>query len=579
MQESRGNIQILSQANSMVKRTWRLLFRIVTLILLISIFVLSLIIVLQSTPGNLQSDVDIIRKELDELMENFETTSKSLLSVANQITYDVSVLTPIRQEATETNIIAKIKDHCKDRVVKGESTCTLSHKPLHDASFLNGFNKFYFTYRDNVQIRLNPLLDYPNFIPTATTPHGCIRIPSFSLSQTHWCYTHNTILRGCEDTASSKQYVSLGTLQTLENGDPYFKVEYSHYLNDRKNRKSCSVVAVLDGCLLYCVIMTKNETENFKDPQLATQLLTYISYNGTIKERIINPPGSSRDWVHISPGVGSGILYSNYIIFPLYGGLMENSMIYNNQSGKYFFPNSTKLPCSNKTSEKITGAKDSYTITYFSKRLIQSAFLICDLRQFLSEDCEILIPSNDHMLVGAEGRLYNIENNIFYYQRGSSWWPYPSLYRIKLNSNKKYLRIIEVKFTKIEIAPRPGNKDCPGNKACPKECITGVYQDIWPLSYPNTAFPHKKRAYYTGFYLNNSLARRNPTFYTADNLDYHQQERLGKFNLTAGYSTTTCFKQTTTARLYCLYILEVGDSVIGDFQIFPFLRSIDQAIT
>ena len=225
MQDSRGNTQIFSQANSMVKRTWRLLFRIVTLILLISIFVLSLIIVLQSTPGNLQSDVDIIRKELDELMENFETTSKSLLSVANQITYDVSVLTPIRQEATETNIIAKIKDHCKDRVVKGESTCTLGHKPLHDVSFLNGFNKFYFTYRDNVQIRLNPLLDYPNFIPTATTPHGCIRIPSFSLSQTHWCYTHNTILRGCKDTASSKQYVSLGTLQTLENGDPYFKVE------------------------------------------------------------------------------------------------------------------------------------------------------------------------------------------------------------------------------------------------------------------------------------------------------------------------------------------------------------------
>lgn len=578
MQDSHSNTQIFNQENSMVKRTWRLLFRIATLILLVSIFVLSLIIVLQSTPGNLQNDINIIRRELNELMENFETTSKSLLSVSNQITYDVSVLTPIRQEAIETNIISKIKDHCKDRVIKERGTCTMNRSPLHDVSFLKGINKFYFTYKDSMQIKFKSLLDYPNFIPTATTPHGCIRIPSFSLGQTHWCYTHNIILQGCADTAHSNQYVSLGTLQVLKNGDPYFKVEHSHYLNDGKNRKSCSVVAVPDGCLLYCVIMTKNETENFKDPQLATQLLTYISYNGTIKDRIINPPGSSRDWVHIAPGVGSGILYANYIIFPLYGGLTEKSVIHNNQSGKYFFPNSTKLQCRNSTVEKIKGAKDSYTITYFSGRLIQSAFLVCDLRRFLSEDCEILIPSNDYMMVGAEGRLYNIENNIFYYQRGSSWWPYPSLYRIRLNLSNKYPKITEIKFTKIEIAPRPGNKDCPGNKACPKECITGVYQDTWPLSYPNTAFPHLKRAYYTGFYLNNSLERRNPTFYTADNLDYHQQERLGKFNLTAGYSTTTCFKQTTTARLYCLYILEVGDSVIGDFQINPFLRLIDQTV-
>nr|UCZ51390.1 HN [Eptesicus fuscus orthorubulavirus] len=568
------NTDILDDYTAKFKRTWRTLFRCLMLVgvSLTLCMILIIIIKLPTCPDCKQNQQML--NIVTHLSKEFGGFSSSVVSMLNQITYGVTVLTPIKQNSMENAIISRVRDYCKMQVHINNTQDCINYEPLHDSEYLDGINKFFIPEQEGITLSFGPLLDYPNFIPTATTPHGCTRIPSFSLGNKHWCYTHNIILQGCADSSVSNQYVSMGSLQTLKSGLPFFKVTHAHYLSDGRNRKSCSIVAVPGGCLLYCMIVTKLEQEDYASLEPETQLLTFIGYNGTIFERSINPTSLKGNWATMVPGAGAGIFYYNKVIFPAYGGAISGSSVYQSETGKYLLKNSVKLPCSMSQQEKVSEAQNSYTLHYFSQRMIKSAFLICDWDQIYTTNCTILTPSNDQVFMGAEGRLYAIGDQIYYYQRGSSWWPFPALYHVVLNMSGQNPTLTSVTLKQIEVAPRPGMSTCPGNHACPQECITGVYQDIWPLSIPRDSTSESFKSFLTGMYLNDPLVRENPTFYLARNLGIIVEERFKEYHQIAAYSSTTCFVQTSTSKLYCVYLLEVGSATIGEFQIIPFLREI-----
>ncbi|KAA5711538.1 hypothetical protein F3G29_29310, partial [Klebsiella pneumoniae] len=88
-------------------------------------------------------------------------------------------------------------------------------------------------------------------------------IPSFSLTKTHWCYTHNVILNGCQDHVSSNQFVSMGIIEPTSAGFPSFRTLKTLYLSDGVNRKSCSISTIPGGCMMYCFVSTQPERDDY----------------------------------------------------------------------------------------------------------------------------------------------------------------------------------------------------------------------------------------------------------------------------------------------------------------------------
>ncbi|UBB42364.1 attachment glycoprotein [Wufeng Rhinolophus sinicus rubulavirus 1] len=571
-------LQMEDSVTHKIRNTWRTLYRFLTLTLIIISILFSIAIVSKLYDNDTAAQMEHISKMLNKFKEDQTAASKSLISLANQITYDVSVLTPIRQGTMETSIIGKVRDYCEiNTVPKGTESSAISCNgvsPLHGNEYLDGLNKFFLQPDYYSPLTFGPLIDYPNFIPTATTPHGCTRLPSFSLGTKHWCYTHNIILKDCLDDSISNQYVSMGSLQTLKNSAPFFKVHRSVYLSDGRNRKSCSITSIPLGCLLYCVILTQSEVQNYKSDQAEKQLLTLIMHNGTLLEKEIRPDTLNRDWAMLVPGVGSGVVYYDRVIFPAYGGVKQGSILYEQQKNRYLLASIPGSKCPSDKNKNIAEAKSSYILHYFADRLVQTTFLVCLLDNLMKSDCELITPSNDHVFMGAEGRLYTINNKLYYYQRGSSWWPYPAFFEIELIVNKTATFLTNMTFKQINTIARTGNEPCTGDNTCPKECITGVYQDIWPLNIPSNSKTDKRQSIFTGMFLNDKSIRRNPTFYISSNKALMVQDPFGKSNLKAAYSSTTCFTQTSLNKLYCLYIAEIGDATIGEFQVIPFLREI-----
>lgn len=147
----------------------------------------------------------------------------NILSVANQIIYNSAVALPLQLDTLESTLLTAIKSlHTSDKL---EQNCSWGAALINDNRYINGINQFYFSIAEGRNLTLGPLLNIPSFIPTATTPEGCTRIPSFSLTKTHWCYTHNVILNGCQDHVSSNQFVSMGIIEPTSAGFPSFRTD------------------------------------------------------------------------------------------------------------------------------------------------------------------------------------------------------------------------------------------------------------------------------------------------------------------------------------------------------------------
>lgn len=559
---------------SIPKRTCRIIFRTATILGICTLIVLCSsilheIIHLDVSSGLMNSD-DSQQGIIQPIIESL----KSLIALANQILYNVAIVIPLKIDSIETVILSALKDMHTGSM--SNANCTPGNLLLHDAAYINGINKFLALESYNGTPKYGPLLNIPSFIPSATSPHGCTRIPSFSLIKTHWCYTHNVILGDCLDFTASNQYLSMGIIQQSAAGFPIFRTMKTIYLSDGINRKSCSVTAIPGGCVLYCYVATRSEKEDYATTDLAELRLAFYYYNDTFIERVISLPNTTGQWATINPAVGSGIYHLGFILFPVYGGLINGTTSYNEQSSRYFIPKHPNITCAGNSSTQAAIARSSYVIRYHSNRLIQSAVLICPLSDMHTEECNLVMFNNSQVMMGAEGRLYVIGNNLYYYQRSSSWWSASLFYRINTDFSKGIPPIIEAQWVPSYQVPRPGVMPCNATSFCPANCITGVYADVWPLNNPeimsrNALNPNYR---FAGAFLKNESNRTNPTFYTASANSLLNTTGFNNTNHKAAYTSSTCFKNTGTQKIYCLIIIEMGSSLLGEFQILPFLREL-----
>nr|WEU70865.1 MAG: hemagglutinin-neuraminidase [Tiger orthorubulavirus] len=555
-----------------VRGTCRVLFRTTTLIFLCTLLALSISILYGSLITQKQIMSQAGSTGSNSRLGSITDLLNNILSVANQIIYNSAVALPLQLDTLESTLLTAIKSlQTSDKL---EQNCSWSAALINDNRYINGINQFYFSIAEGRNLTLGPLLNIPSFIPTATTPGGCTRIPSFSLTKTHWCYTHNVILNGCQDHVSSNQFVSMGIIEPTSAGFPSFRTLKTLYLSDGVNRKSCSISTVPGGCMMYCFVSTQPERDNYFSTAPPEQRIIIMYYNDTIVERIINPSGVLDVWATLNPGTGSGVYYLGWVLFPIYGGVIKDTSLWNNQANKYFIPQMVAALCSQNQATQVQNAKSSYYSSWFGNRMIQSGILACPLQQDLTNECLVLPFSNDQVLMGAEGRLYMYGDSVYYYQRSNSWWPMTMLYKVTITFTNGQPSAISAQNVPTQQVPRPGTGDCSATNRCPGFCLTGVYADAWLLTNPSSTSTFGSEATFTGSYLNSATQRINPTMYIANNTQIISSQQFGSSGQKAAYGHTTCFRDTGSVMVYCIYIIELSSSLLGQFQIVPFIRQV-----
>ncbi|BAV03984.1 hemagglutinin-neuraminidase [avian paramyxovirus 13] len=546
--------------------TWRLLFRILTIVLCLTSIGIGIPALIYSKEAATSGDID---KSLEAVKTGMSTLSSKIdesINTEQKIYRQVILEAPVSQLNMESNILSAITSLSYQ--IDGTSNSSGCGSPMHDQDFVGGINKEIWT-TDNVnlgEITLTPFLEHLNFIPAPTTGNGCTRIPSFDLGLTHWCYTHNVILSGCQDYSSSFQYIALGVLKISATGHVFLSTMRSINLDDERNRKSCSISATSIGCDIICSLVTEREVDDYNSPAATPMIHGRLDFSGKYNEVDLNVGQLFGDWSANYPGVGGGSFLNGRVWFPIYGGVKEGTPTFKENDGRYAIYTRYNDTCPDSESEQVSRAKSSYRPSYFGGKLVQQAVLSIKIDDTLGLDPVLTISNNSITLMGAESRVLQIEEKLYFYQRGTSW--FPSLIMYPLTVDDKMVRFEPP--TIFDQFTRPGNHPCSADSRCPNACVTGVYTDGYPIVFHNN---HSIAAVY-GMQLNDVTNRLNPRSAVWYGVSMSNVIRVSSSTTKAAYTTSTCFKVKKTQRVYCLSIGEIGNTLFGEFRIVPLLLEV-----
>nr|CCX28831.1 hemagglutinin-neuraminidase [avian paramyxovirus 1] len=557
---------VLENEEMEAKNTWRLIFRITVLLLMIMTLAISaaalVYIMGASTPRDLAGISTMISKTEDRVTSILGSSQ----DVIDRIYKQVALESPLALLNTESIIMNAITSLSYQ--INGAANNSGCGAPVHDPDYIGGVGKELIIddTSDVTSFYPSAYQEHLNFIPAPTTGSGCTRIPSFDMSTTHYCYTHNVILSGCRDHSHSHQYLALGVLRISATGRVFFSTLRSINLDDTQNRKSCSVSATPLGCDMLCSKVTEIEEEDYKSVTPTLMVHGRLGFDGQYHEKDLDTTSLFKDWVANYPGVGGGSFINDRIWFPVYGGLKPNSPSDAAQEGKYAIYKRFNNTCPDEQDYQIRMAKSSYKPGRFGGKRVQQAILSIKVSTSLSEDPVLTIPPNSITLMGAEGRVITVGTSHFLYQRGSSYFSPALLYPMTVHNKTATLH----RPYTFNAFTRPGGVPCQASARCPNSCVTGVYTDPYPLVFNRN---HTLRGVF-GTMLDDEQARLNPVSAVFDNISRSRVTRVSSSSTKAAYTTSTCFKVVKTNKTYCLSIAEISNTLFGEFRIVPLLVEI-----
>nr|QPZ44543.1 hemagglutinin-neuraminidase protein [avian paramyxovirus 1] len=548
------------------KNTWRLVFRIAVLLLLVMTLAISAAVLVYSMRASTPQDIVSISTVISKTEEKITSLLSSNQDVVDRIYKQVALESPLALLNTESIIMNAITS--LSHQINGAANNSGCGAPVHDPDYIGGIGKELIIddTSDVTSFYPSAYQEHLNFIPAPTTGSGCTRIPSFDMSATHYCYTHNVILSGCRDHSHSHQYLALGVLRTSATGRVFFSTLRSINLDDTQNRKSCSVSATPLGCDILCSKVTETEEEDYKSITPTSMVHGRLDFDGQYHEKDLDVIVLFKDWVANYPGVGSGSFIDDRVWFPIYGGLKPNSPSDTAQEGNYVIYKRYNNTCPDEQSYQIRMAKASYKPGRFGGKRVQQAILSIKVSTSLGEDPVLTVPPNTVTLMGAEGRILTIGTSHFLYQRGSSYFSPALLYPMTVYNKTATLHS---PYT-FNAFTRPGSVPCQASARCPNPCITGVYTDPYPLIFHRN---HTLRGVF-GTMLDDIQARLNPVSAVFDNISRSRVTRVSSNSTKAAYTTSTCFKVVKTNKTYCLSIAEISNTLFGEFRIVPLLVEI-----
>nr|CDN40050.1 hemagglutinin-neuraminidase [avian paramyxovirus 1] len=548
------------------KNTWRLVFRIAVLSLIIMIFVISVSILVYSTGASTPSDLASISTAISKTEDRVTSLLSSNQDVIDRVYKQVALESPLALLSTESIIMNAITSLSYQ--INGAANTSGCGAPVHDPDYIGGIGKELIVddISDVTSFYPSAYQEHLNFIPAPTTGSGCTRIPSFDMSTTHYCYTHNVILSGCRDHSHSHQYLALGVLRTSATGRVFFSTLRSINLDDTQNRKSCSVSATPLGCDMLCSKVTETEEEDYRSVAPTSMVHGRLGFDGQYHEKDLDVTVLFKDWVANYPGVGGGSLIDDRVWFPVYGGLKPSSPSDAAQEGRYVIYKRYNNTCPDEQDYQVRMAKSSYKPGRFGGKRVQQAILSIKVSTSLGEDPELTVPPNTVTLMGAEGRVLTVGTSHFLYQRGSSYFSPALLYPMTVHNKTATLHS---PYT-FNAFTRPGSVPCQASARCPNSCITGVYTDPYPIVFHRN---HTVRGVF-GTMLDNEQARLNPVSAVFDYTSRSRITRVSSSSTKAAYTTSTCFKVVKTNKVYCLSIAEISNTLFGEFRIVPLLVEI-----
>nr|APG57100.1 HN [avian paramyxovirus 1] len=560
------NRVVLENEEREAKNTWRSVFRVAVLLLIavtLAVSAAALVYIMgASTPHDLAGISTVISKAEDKVTSLLSSSQDVIDRIYKQVALE-SPLALLNTESILMNAITSLSYQ-----INGAANNSGCGAPVHDPDYIGGIGRELIVddTSDVTSFYPSAYQEHLNFIPAPTTGSGCTRIPSFDMSTTHYCYTHNVILSGCRDHSHSHQYLALGVLRVSATGKVFFSTLRSINLDDTQNRKSCSVSATPLGCDMLCSKVTETEEEDYKSVNPTLMVHGRLGFDGQYHEKDLDTTVLFKDWVANYPGVGGGSFIEGRVWFPVYGGLKPNSPSDTAQEGKYVIYKRYNNTCPDEQDYQIRMAKSSYKPGRFGGKRVQQAILSIKVSTSLGEDPVLTIPPNTVTLMGAEGRVLTVGASHFLYQRGSSYFSPALLYPMTVHNKTATLHS---PYT-FNAFTRPGSVPCQSSARCPNSCVTGVYTDPYPLVFNKN---HTLRGVF-GTMLDDVQARLNPVSAVFDNISRSRVTRVSSSSTKAAYTTSTCFKVVKTNKAYCLSIAEISNTLFGEFRIVPLLVEI-----
>nr|APJ35628.1 hemagglutinin neuraminidase protein [avian paramyxovirus 1] len=557
---------VLENEEREAKNTWRLVFRVAVLLLILMILAISVAALVYTMGASTARDLAGISTVISKTGDKVTSLLSSSQDVIDRIYKQVALESPLALLNTESIIMNAITSLSYQ--INGAANNSGCGAPVHDPDYIGGIGKELIVddTSDVTSFYPSAYQEHLNFIPAPTTGSGCTRIPSFDMSTTHYCYTHNVILSGCRDHSHSHQYLALGVLRTSATGRVFFSTLRSINLDDTQNRKSCSVSATPLGCDMLCSKVTETEEEDYKSVTPTSMVHGRLGFDGQYHEKDLDTTVLFKDWVANYPGVGGGSFIDDRVWFPVYGGLKPNSPSDTAQEGKYVIYKRYNNTCPDEQDYQIRMAKSSYKPGRFGGKRVQQAILSIKVSTYLGEDPMLTIPPNTITLMGAEGRVLTVGTSHFLYQRGSSYFSPALLYPMTVYNKTATLHS---PYT-FNAFTRPGSVPCQASARCPNSCVTGVYTDPYPLVFHRN---HTLRGVF-GTMLDDAQARLNPVSAVFDSISRSHVTRVSSSSTRAAYTTSTCFKVVKTNKVYCLSIAEISNTLFGEFRIVPLLVEI-----
>ncbi|URG17222.1 hemagglutinin-neuraminidase [Respirovirus P045T/pangolin/2018] len=392
------------------------------------------------------------------------------------------------------------------------------------------------------------LLPGPSLLSGSTTISGCVRLPSLSIGEAIYAYSSNLITQGCADIGKSYQVLQLGYISLNSDMFPDLNPVVSHTYDINDNRKSCSVVAAGARGYQLCSMPTVDERTDYSSNGIEDLVLDILDLKGRTKSHRYS--SSEIDLDHpfsaLYPGVGSGIATEGSLMFLGYGGLTT--------------PLQGDTRCRTQGCQRVSQdtCNEALKITWLDGKQVVSVLI--QVNDYLSERPKIkvtTIPITQNYL-GAEGRLLKLGDQVYIYTRSSGWHSQLQIGILDVSHP------LTINWTPHEALSRPGNEECNWYNTCPKECISGVYTDAYPLS------PDAANVATVTLYANTS--RVNPTIMYSNTTNIINMLRIKDVQLEAAYTTTSCI--THFGKGYCFHIIEINQKSLNTLQPMLFKTSI-----
>nr|WOR79515.1 hemagglutinin-neuraminidase protein [avian paramyxovirus 1] len=560
------NRVVLENERGEAKNTWRLVFRITVLLLMVMILAISASALAHCMGACTPHDLAGISTGISKTEDRVTSLLSSSQDVIDRIYKQVALYSPLALLNTESIIMNAISS--LSYLFIGAANSIGCGAPVHDPNYIGGIGKeLILNYTNDVtSFYPSAYLELLKFIHTPTTRSSCTQIHSFDKSSTHYCNTHKVKISGCIDHSNPYIYLALGVLRISTTGRIFFSTLRSINLDDTQNRKSCSVSATPLGCDMLCSKVTETEEEDYRSVTPTPMVHGRLGFDGQYHEKDLYITVLFKDWVANYPGVGGGSFINDRVWFPVYGGLKPNSPSDTAQEGKYLTYKRYNDTCPDKQDYQIRMAITVYKPQRFGGKRVQQAILSIEMSTSLGKDPVLTIPPNTITLMGAEGRILTVGTSHFLYQRGSSYFSPALLYPMIVHNKTATLHNLYI----YNCITWPGSVPCQASARCPNSCITGVYTDPYPLIFHRN---HTLRGVF-GTMLDDGQARLNPTSAVFDNISRSRVTRVSSSSTKAAYTTSTCFKVVKTNKTYCLSIAEISNTLFGEFRIVPLLIEI-----